>query len=373
MVEQDIRGAASEGEAPSDNPGDTSLGRPSAKGGEKGRRPGRSARDREARDFSAETFGDEEYSTMSWNNASSVEESAPESAFGPNRSTRVRKKWRGGPPPAAPPLDATFDNVYKVPKLYSKWVRRVDAWKLRVRHYKPFAEAALDLADAITGDGALMIEKIPLDELYIPGGIDKIVSMMKVFDEVAIHSVGDVLENWETLRRSDGVTLSKFIGLFLDLESQCKAKGLEVQTGEARAYKFLRACAMSPDHQRQFLVESRGYDFDSLVGAMRTQWPRAAPPVWKGASQTQSPFHRSSPPSGKGNPQRDRPRYPGSSASSISSGSVRSSRVHEATQDWADDAWQADWQGSWPDAWNEAAEPGDAVWTADTPETADWS
>ena len=81
---------------------------------------------------------------------------------------------------------------------------------------------------------------------------------MKVFDEVAIHSVGDVLESWETLRRTDGVTLSKFIGLFLDLESQCKAKGLEVQSGEARAYKFLRACALSPDHQRQFLVESRG-------------------------------------------------------------------------------------------------------------------
>ena len=52
---------------------------------------------------------------------------------------------------------------------------------------------------------------------------------------------------------------------------------------------------------------------------------------------------------------------------------MRSSRVHEATQDWADDTWQADWRGGWPDAWNEAAEPGDAVWTADTPQTVEWS
>ena len=160
MVEQDIRGAASDSEAPpAEEIGDSSLGRPLGKGGEKGRRSGRGARDREARDVSAE--GEEEFDTMSWDHASSVQESALESAIGPNRTTRIRKTWRGGPPPAAPALDATFDNVYKVPKLYTKWVRRVEAWQLRVRHYKPFAEAALDLADVITGDGALMIEKFP--------------------------------------------------------------------------------------------------------------------------------------------------------------------------------------------------------------------
>ena len=121
-------------------------------------------------------------------------------------------------------------------------------------------------------------EACPRREIYIPGGVDKIVEIMKAFDEVAIHSIGDVLESWETVRRSEGVTVSKFIGQFLDLESQCKAKDLVVQTGDARAYKFLRACAMTPDHQRQLLVESRGYDFDRLVSAMRTQWVAASSP-----------------------------------------------------------------------------------------------
>ena len=109
------------------------------------------------------------------------------------RTTRIRKKWRGGAAPYPPTLDATFDNVYKVPKLYSRWCRQVDAWKLRVRHYKPLAEATLDLVDAITGDGATMLEKIPLTDLYKSNGIEQVVTLTKAFDEVAIHSTGDLL------------------------------------------------------------------------------------------------------------------------------------------------------------------------------------
>ena len=267
-------------------------------------------------------------------------------------------------PPAAPQLNATFDNVYKIPKMYTKWCRQVEAWKLRVRHYKPFAEATLDLVDAVSGYGALMLEKVPLSELHTPAGVDKVVDMMKVFDEVALHSIGNVLESWETIRRTEGCTLSKFIGDFLDLERECKAKGLEVQSGDARAYKFLRACAMTPDHQRQLLVESRGYDFDRLCAAMRMQWPRQAPPIARG-DQTRSPFHsRSSSLSGKSF-GRDRPRHSGSSASSVSSRPSHGSRVHEAAQDdWQDDGW-SEW-------WPETVPEEDTVWQAES-QDASWS
>lgn len=194
----------------------------------KGRRKGGKGRSREFGDGSSRERSGGNAETDDWENASSILESAPSSAEGPPRMSRVRKKWRGGPPPAAPQLHATFDNVYKVQKMYTKWCWQVDAWKLRVRHYKPFAEATLDLVDAISGDGALMLEKVPLSELHSPDGVDKVVEIMKVFDEVALHSIVHVFESWETIRRTEGYTLRKFIGDFLDLERECKANGLEV-------------------------------------------------------------------------------------------------------------------------------------------------
>ena len=243
-----------------------------------------------------------------------------------------------------PSLEASYDNVYKVPKLYARWCRRVSAWKLRVRHYKPLAEATLDLVDAISADGALMLERVPLEDLYVPNGIEKVVKMMSAFDEAAIHSTGDILEAWETIRRQEGVNLSKFLGQFLDLESQCSLKGLVVQTGEARAYKFLRACSLLPDHQRQLLVESRGYEFDRLVSAMKMQWPKAVPPVARGrGDHGSSPKHPGKPSGGKGGKGKWRP--PGSHASNAST----PARVLEAVAEtdpyeeaWPDDVCQTD-------------------------------
>ena len=58
-----------------------------------------------------------------------------------------------------------FTDVYTKPEFYLRWVRKVAMWEVRVRHYKPLAEAALDLADVITGDAAPLIETIPWQEL----------------------------------------------------------------------------------------------------------------------------------------------------------------------------------------------------------------
>ena len=105
----------------------------------KGRRKGGKGRSRESVERSSRERSGGTAETDDWENASSILESAPSSAEGPQCMSRVRKKWRGGPLPAAPHLHATFDNVYKVPKMSTQWCRQVDAWKLRVRHCKPFA------------------------------------------------------------------------------------------------------------------------------------------------------------------------------------------------------------------------------------------
>eukprot|EP00959_Pyramimonas_sp_CCMP1952_P041660 871482-Pyramimonas_sp.AAC.1 len=69
--------------------------------------------------------------------------------------------------------------------------------KARVRHDRPLAELAVDLADVITGEGADMIESLEWARLSSLDGIGLIVSSLPVFDEQQILQVGDLMEEYE--------------------------------------------------------------------------------------------------------------------------------------------------------------------------------
>ena len=58
----------------------------------------------------------------------------PSSAGGRRNRRGERRRWRGGAPPAAPALHAMFTDVYSKPEFYQKWIRRVQMWRVRVRH-----------------------------------------------------------------------------------------------------------------------------------------------------------------------------------------------------------------------------------------------
>ena len=61
-------------------------------------------------------------------------------------------RWRGGPPPHAP----QFDGNKKVEKrCYEIWVKKVELWKLRVKHFMPMEEAGIALFEAVNGAAAV--------------------------------------------------------------------------------------------------------------------------------------------------------------------------------------------------------------------------
>eukprot|EP00974_Lingulodinium_polyedra_P119899 11172931-Lingulodinium_polyedra.AAC.1 len=72
--------------------------------------------------------------------------------------------------------------------------RKVEMWSVRVKHYKPMAEAALDLADAITGDAAPIVEDIPWQEINREDGVHRMLDALKVFDEQTVYHVGDLMD-----------------------------------------------------------------------------------------------------------------------------------------------------------------------------------
>ena len=191
--------------------------------------------------------------------ASSAE---PPSSAGVRRNRRgERRRWRGGPPPNPPAFHALFSDVYQKPQFYQKWVRKVQMWKVRVRHYKPLAEAALDLSDAITGDAAPIVEEIPWRDLNREDGIECILETLKVFDEQTVYHVGDLMEQYDQFLRHRGETLLAMIARFEQLEQKCRAAHLDLYKGTARAFRLLRVSCLSPEHRRGILT-SAGHDWD---------------------------------------------------------------------------------------------------------------
>ncbi|CAK0791361.1 unnamed protein product, partial [Prorocentrum cordatum] len=164
--------------------------------------------------------------------------------------------------------EARFQNIYKQPRYYQKWVRKVHMWKARARHYKPMAELALDLSDVITGEGAEMIESLEWTRLYSQDGIDLVINSLAVFDEQQILQVGDLMEEYEEVERLPGELLAAYVAHFKDLEMRLKRAELPAQQGQFRAFKLLRSSCLSPEVRRNLLLATGNeYDFDRLVQA----------------------------------------------------------------------------------------------------------
>ncbi|CAK0885511.1 unnamed protein product [Prorocentrum cordatum] len=181
-----------------------------------------------------ETYEEEwadEWAGEDWAKDDDEESEIPPSSAEFRRTRGDRKKWRGGPCPAPPPLEARFQNIYKQPRYYQKWVRKVHMWKARARHYKPMAELALDLSDVITGEGAEMIESLEWTRLYSQDGIDLVINSLAVFDEQQILQVGDLMEEYEEVERLPGELLAAYVAHFKDLEMRLKRAELPAQQG----------------------------------------------------------------------------------------------------------------------------------------------
>ena len=167
-----------------------------------------------------------------------------------------------------------FTDVYTKPEFYLRWVRKVQMWEVRVRHYKPLAEAALDLADVITGDAAPLIENIPWREINREDGIKRITDTLKVFDEQTVYQLGELMFQYEQFRRRQGETLFAMVARFEQLELRCSRASLDLFKDSARAFRLLRVACLTPEHRRGILTTAgHDWDYSKLVQAMRTQWP----------------------------------------------------------------------------------------------------
>ena len=111
----------------------------------------------------------------------------------------------------------------------------VAAWKLRVRHYKPMAEAALDLMDAVKGEGQKEFDYVDLErDIFTENGVQYVIDAMKIFDQERMLRLGDVLGDYEHLRRTPGELIDKYHRRFRECEAAMRDVGLTYHEGQMR-------------------------------------------------------------------------------------------------------------------------------------------
>eukprot|EP00971_Amphidinium_carterae_P348525 6490540-Amphidinium_carterae.1 len=188
--------------------------------------------------------------------------------------TLGNKKYRSGQPPAAPPLDLTFQQASQNPMLFRMWMRKIEGWRLRARHWVPDNEMGLLLLEALHGDAAIIVQEEGIDRIAQDDGVDYLLTRLRTLEEKQIQSLGGAMRLYENLKRNPGEGVRSFVARWLAAEAHLSRLGLSVYVGEARAHKFLNSCNLASHDYRMILTAtSNVYDFDKLRQALEVQYP----------------------------------------------------------------------------------------------------
>eukprot|EP00971_Amphidinium_carterae_P132783 2629815-Amphidinium_carterae.1 len=106
-------------------------------------------------------------------------------------------KWRGGQPPPPPALSLSFAQAAAEPHSFRQWIRRVQAWQIRVKQWAPPEEHALMLLEVITGDPAMVLQEESIDRLHKADGVQHLLQRLRVLEEQPVQSVGGAMKEYE--------------------------------------------------------------------------------------------------------------------------------------------------------------------------------
>eukprot|EP00971_Amphidinium_carterae_P090701 1795388-Amphidinium_carterae.2 len=164
------------------------------------------------------------------------------------------KRWRGGAPPQAPELNMSFEEAARDPSALRLWIRKVEAWQVRVQHWAPEEEHGLMLIERISGAAALLLQEVPLQEFAVKGGVEKVIECLRALDPKPVQKVAQALREYENLRRAPQELMRSYVARFLNAELKLKRLEVSSYTGQARARKLLQGANISQQDVRQVLA-----------------------------------------------------------------------------------------------------------------------
>ena len=231
------------------------------------------------------------------------------SQAGPQKGVR----WRGGAVPQPPQWRYDRDDL----RAYSKFVKKVDIWKLQAAPFMSKKEMSLALYNSLQGEAEQELEHTPIEEIHCDDGVDKILRALKgLMEQKVVYQKRKFLHEFENLRRYAGETMRAYINRFRRSQRCLKSVGIDVSLtydDESMGARLLDRSGLSQEGQRMILVGTQQrLNFDLIVDTMLLQYPefRGAPPVVGRDGSAVS----------KGSTKGSRPMSP--SSSSLSSGST---------------------------------------------------
>ena len=200
------------------------------------------------------------------------------SMSGPQHGVR----WRGGAPPAPPVWRYEKDDL----RAYTKFVKKVEIWKLQVAPFMSRKEMALSLYNSLQGEAEQELEHTPIEELYVDDGVEKILEALKSpMEQKAVYQKRKFLSEFENIRRYAGESMRGYVNRFRRTQRCLKSVGVDMALtydSESMGARLLDRSGLSQEGQRLVLVGTQQrLDFEMVVESMMLQYPefRAAPAV----------------------------------------------------------------------------------------------
>ena len=140
---------------------------------------------------------------------------------GPQRGVR----WRGGAPPLPPTWRYDKDDL----RAYTKFVKKVEIWKLQVAPYMSKKEMALSLYNSLQGEAEQELEHTPIEDLYVDDGVAKILEALKgPMEQKVVYQKRKFLSEFENLRRYAGESMRSYVNRFRRTQRCLKSVGVDV-------------------------------------------------------------------------------------------------------------------------------------------------
>ena len=172
------------------------------------------------------------------------------SAAGPSKGVR----WRGGAIPQPPVWRYDRDDL----RAYSKFVKKVDIWKLQAAPYLSKKEMALSLYNSLQGEAEQELEHTPIEDIHRDDGVDRILTALKgPMEQKVVYQKRKFLHEFENLRRYAGETMRTYINRFRRSQRCLKSVGIDVTLtydDESMGARLLDRSGLSQEGQRMILV-----------------------------------------------------------------------------------------------------------------------
>eukprot|EP00434_Breviolum_minutum_P022664 symbB.v1.2.020001.t1/scaffold1659.1/size107071/3 len=232
--------------------------------------------------------------------------------WNPKKGPSPGVKYRSGQPPAPPQWSYAKDD----PRAFSKWMRKLEIWKLQVANYLPNEEAAMLLYTSLRGEAEEELEWVDLKKVNHPNGIDFIVeTLKKPLQTREIYLKRRYLFEFEAIQRQPNESIRAFTNRYHRCERTLAAVGIDVTTmydSESRGARLLDRLRLNLDQQRLILVGSgQSIEFEAIRDAAILQFPDHRP----------TPYVTHAKEFEWGSKSNDRARHDGSTSSTSSSSS----------------------------------------------------